>query len=646
MNWVSLRSKVHNLFLEGRLGLGIISVIVGLRLSGSLQFLELLTLDKFQQLKLGERPDSRITLIGIDDSYLASKSNSSLAYADLAKLLETVMYYQPAVVGVDLVEDDLSGSGKPRLLELFKNNNNLLSVEKIRPPIIPPLEGLSKTALSDRVGFNDFSLDNDGSIRRMFLGWTPTKPENAPFRKSFSLMLAEQYLKTTRGIEIENGIRDEGAMQFDTVEIPRLKPTSGGYREETSIYGIQTLINFRGGLISARAKTKPFKILLASELTQGNFESKDISDKIVVIGSLDPANATKFNSLVPRQLTFNNERLTGLELQAHATSQITSAVLDRRPLIWSLHPTWGYAFIVVFGLMGVGIKRLSKSTFRGFTYLFFISFFLIFISYWGLFSGGLWLPIVPVLLALTLNGFTYIVVAQSENRWQALVQERDRALAAIKLERQRTIEHAFDTIHNGPLQTLANLLRLIRDDQITSHDTGLELKKLNQEIREIGETLRKESISDETLYIQVEKSRLDLNMPLHELFYEIYRETLERPFPGFQTLKIQARSLEPIEPENLTIECKRKLCRFFEETLCNVGRHAVGATKLTVTGKTIQQFYCLRIIDNGLGLQPRKARRGQGTKIAHELEIVLKGKFTRRSNYPKGVSCELKWALI
>ena len=40
----------------------------------------------------------------------------------------------------------------------------------------------------------------------------------------------------------------------------------------------------------------------------------------------------------------------------------------------------------------------------------------------------------------------------------------------------------------------------------------------------------------------------------------------------------------------MTIECKRKLCRFFEETLCNVGRHAIGATKLTVTGQTVGRF--------------------------------------------------------
>ena len=640
----ALRNKVWQLLVEGGLGFGVIGAIVALRLLGALQFLELVMLDNFQQLRPVETVDSRIVLIDIDESDSTGKRSTSIEYTDLVDLIKTVLSYNPAVVGIDLVEADLSGERKSRLLDLLESNSNLVTVEKIRPPLIEPLTGVSDAVLANQIGFHDFSLDNDGNVRRMFLGWTETLGKPESFRKSFALMMAEKYLSRVHDIEIENGIRDQGAMRFDKTEIPRLSPFSGGYRREQSIYGIQTLINFRGRLTSTEESQEPFSLLPPSKLAKGRFDKSDfLSEKIVIIGSLNYSKATQFKS---GALNNNRENLTGLELQAHAVSQITSAVLDDRPLIWIFSVPWEYILIIIFGLAGIFIKRSAESTLSRFVLLLAVSSLLTLVSYGCFALGGLWLPFVPAMLALVINGFIYLTIAQSSRRWRALVQQRDLALAAVKLERQKTIEHAFDTIHNGPLQTLANLLRQVRDDKITTQDIGNELSNLNNEIREIGESLRQDALSDENLYIQVGSAKLNLNVPLHELFYEIYRETLGRTFPGFQTLKIQARSFEPVETSHLDFDCKRKLCSFFEEALCNVGRHAIGATELTVTGKRVEKFYCLRVVDNGSGLRSPAKNKGRGTKIACELESALQGKFTRRNNYPKGVFCELKWALL
>ncbi len=631
--------------VEGGLGFGVIGTIVILRLLGVLQFLELVMLDNFQRMLPAEPADPRIVLIDIDERDVTGSRNTSIEYADLAELIREVLAYEPAVVGIDLVEADLSGAGKARLLELLESNSHLVTVEKIRPPLIAPLTGLSETVLDEQIGFHDFSLDNDGNVRRMFLGWTKKPGEPSSFRKSFALMMAEKYLSRTQNIEIENGIRDPGAMRFGEIEIPRLSPVSGGYRREQAIYGIQTLINFRSRPIATEEIQEPFNLLPSSKLFEGRFDrSAYLTDKIVIIGSLNYSKATQFKS--GALLNPNREDLTGLELQAHAVSQITSATLDSRPLIWIFSVPWEYILIVGFGLAGILIKRSAKSTLSRFVLLVTVSALLALVSYGCFILGGLWLPFVPAMLALVVNGFTYITVAHSSSRWRALVKERNLALTAVKLERQKTIEQAFDTIHNGPLQTLANLLRQVRDDKITTQDIGDQLSNLNREIREVGESLRQDALSDETLYIKVGNAKLDLKTPLHELFYEIYRETLGRGFPGFQQLKIQARSFEPIETHRLDFDRKRKLCSFFEEALCNVGKHAIGATELTVTGKRVEKFYCLRVVDNGLGLRSHRKNEGRGTKIAYELESLLKGQFTCRNNHPKGVFCELKWALL
>lgn len=133
----------------------------------------------------------------------------------------------------------------------------------------------------------------------MFLGWTPTEPKGAKFRESFALMLAKQYLNRAHNIKIANGIRDPAAMRFGAVEIPRLITTSGGYREQSSIYGIQTLINFRGGLIRTREQAKPFNIVLASKMSEEGPRPEDFAHKIVIIGSLNYSNVTSFYTATP-----------------------------------------------------------------------------------------------------------------------------------------------------------------------------------------------------------------------------------------------------------------------------------------------------------------------------------------------------------
>lgn len=637
-----LRSKVWPLVWESRLGVGITGAVIALRLLGSLQFLELLALDRLQQLSPRESLDSRIILIGIDEKYPRTRDNEPLEYTDLAALIETILAHNPVTIGVDVVEDGLIGDDSSRLLALFENNKNLLTVEKVGDPPIQPFEGLSSTVVERQVGFNNIAFDDDGHVRRMFLGWTL---EDGTFIKSFPLVLAERYLADKNGIALTNGQKDIWAMSFDDVEIPRLQLNSGGYRQESEIYGVQTLINFRGGMMPRGQYAKPFRLLSASQVMKDNFNGKAIAEKIVIIGSIDPNDVVEIDSVLPSQLDYNPHVLKGLELQAHATSQITSAALDGRPLLWVFSVGLEYTLIIVAGFISSNIHRSSGSTVKRAFLLFSANCFVGLISYLTLTYSGLWLPIVPILLVQTINGATYIAITQSESRWHALVQERDQALLALKRERQKTIEQAFDTIHNGPLQTLANLLRLIRDREISQRKIAHALEKLNLEIREVGESLKQESISDENLYIQVGQSKLDLNTPIHELFYEIYIETLKRPFPGFQTLKIQSRSLEPVDAANLSIECKRKLCRFFEETLCNVGKHATGATKLIVTGEATGNIYSLKIIDNGTGFQPRKVLKGRGTKIARELEIMTKGRFIRKHHSPQGVFCEFRWSL-
>ena len=160
-------------------------------------------------------------------------------------------------------------------------------------------------------------------------------------------------------------------------------------------------------------------------------------------------------------------------------------------------------------------------------------------------------------------------------RWTSCycgIDEEDNRFLRSQIEiRQHTIERTFIVIHNGPLQTLANILRHVQDQDIEQNRLLEELKNLNSEIRELGEYLKLEALDREESLRLGSSLILDLKLPIRDLLYEVYSHTLQRNFPCFKTLKVKAYSFEPIEEQYLSLEQKRELCQFLEEALCNVG---------------------------------------------------------------------------
>jgi hypothetical protein len=221
--------------------------------------------------------------------------------------------------------------------------------------------------------------------------------------------------------------------------------------------------------------------------------------------------------------------------------------------------------------------------------------------------------------------------------------------------RQQAMEQAFTQIHNGPLQTLALLLRDVQLEQTPSQQLFQRLNDLNAEIRAVGRSLTDEAHPEQhsaaTLasletgtFEQIlrlgEGTCIDLNRPLHNLLHEVYALTLKRNLPYFQTIQVKVRNFAPLEQPTLTLEMKRDLCLWLEEALCNVGKHAQGTTRIVVTGQHHEGQYVLKVQDNGAGLKPGQ---GQGTKHCNLLAQRLGGQFRRESLPKGGVICELSW---
>ena len=592
-------------------GSAVLAVVIITRIAGLLQPLEWLAFDSFLRIRPEEPIEERIVIIGINEADIKSVSYP-LPDEEIANLLQTLQTYKPRVIGLDIFRNLPVNPGHEKLVAAFKNSKNLIAIEKARPELIDP----PPTLPPEQVGFADAIVDDDSHLRRSLLA-TPTSND---YKFSLSLRLAEAYL-SQEGIKLENGIKDPEAMRFGDTELPRFFPNSGGYIGADA-GGVQVLLNFRSGL-------NRYQILSLNDIKTGKFNPRWLRDRIVIIGMTAPSIKDSVNTSAITGIKMRPGLAYGVEIQAHACSQIISAVLENRPLLKVWSDAWEYLWILGWAVLGIILGRVTQSPFKNLLSVGITTAGLIGLSYL-LIIWGWWIPVVPTLLVLVINGVGLTAFYQYDRNLRGQIQER-----------QIIIERTFDTIHNGPLQTLAKLLRDAREQELPQNLVVSELEHLNQELRAVYESIKRENLTQTASLYLGKGLELDLQTPIHEMLYEVYSRTLERDLPYFKTLKVKIRAFDPIDPRHLTLDQKRGLCRFLEEALCNVGKYAIGATRLSVTCTQKDGGYSLSITDNGQadGFQSE----GRGTQQSQNLARQLKGKFRREPLSKKGTVCELTW---
>jgi signal transduction histidine kinase len=222
--------------------------------------------------------------------------------------------------------------------------------------------------------------------------------------------------------------------------------------------------------------------------------------------------------------------------------------------------------------------------------------------------------------------------------------QREQSLLAVAEKRQQAIAETFNAIHNGPLQELSLLLQAVKSENIALPEVSDRLEHLNLQIRHIGESLQQNASQDSTeMLVLGDGERLDLKMPLNELLHLVADRVLYSDrYPTLSNLKVKVINFQEI-PDKLSIEQKRQLCQFLEEAIGNVGKYAVGATRLQLLGKVSGNVYRLSVEDNGCG--EISDRLGEGTKQAQRLAASLGGRFDRLQNPTKGVICLIEWNL-
>ncbi|HSM83122.1 MAG TPA: EAL domain-containing protein [Nodosilinea sp.] len=355
------------------------SLLLTLQPLAWLEPLELKVFDQFVQRRAEMPADSRLLVIGITEADLR-RYGWPLSDQTLADGITKLQAYGPRAIGLDLYRDLPQPPGETALTAALQADN-LIAITNIMSGLAPP-----PTMPPERVGFNDFVLDEDGVLRRSLLF---VDGADQPYY-SFALRTSLPYLSALgKGFHY-----DSSALWLGDTPIVPLEPNHGGY-QRADTRGYQTLLDYR-------SSQHPAPIASWTQLMAGEISPDWIRDRIVLVGTIAPS--LKDMLYTPHSDTIDTFNMPGVLVHAHMTSHLLDIALGQRPAFrfwpaWAEHLwVWGWALIgggllwrfghpLGFGLGGVAALGLIYS------------------MGWVLFLQHLWIPVVEpsVAFAATLG---------------------------------------------------------------------------------------------------------------------------------------------------------------------------------------------------------------------------------------------------
>jgi CHASE2 domain-containing sensor protein len=385
--------------------IAVTALVFTVRWFGLTQGVELAAYDQVLKLRPGEVPDNRFLLVGVDEDSIRllndkyEPGKGTIPDRALDDLLKNLNQHQPSLIGLDFVRDY---GAKPEISARIKQTQNLVAVctlsasdrgELLRgnsPPPEVPME---------RVGFSNVLGDEGSKFARRHMLMQAPDPKLCNTIDSFSLVMARKYLEGkgkpyTSPINAIGNI--EPKMQFGKTLISQLLGNGSGYRDRNDqLAGYQTLINFRAPNRDAR---KFAKVVSLKDVLENRVPADVIRDRIVLIG---------FTALTSTQVDLWQTpygEMPGVALQGQLTSQLISATLDGRPLIW-WWSMWGET-LWIFGwslVGGVIVWQVSQpSRLLGASVG---AIIVLYVACYGMLAyQSAWIPLAPPVITMLMTG--------------------------------------------------------------------------------------------------------------------------------------------------------------------------------------------------------------------------------------------------
>ncbi len=392
-----------------------------------LQRWELRAYDQMTLLRPLEKPDERILLVTVTDKDLQQQKDS-LSNETINQVLNKIQSYQPRIIGL---HTSLYNKNPEKIkLETGIDKDKIFAgcvfkgMDETEAEIPPPANFPEKN-----IAFSDLIPDGNYVIRRGLLFSKAFPDSKCNTYYSFSSTLAINYLEK-QGINA-NFTKKDGVFYIGKVFFHRLKENSGGYID-LDRDGSQILINYRNHRNVA-------KNISFTEVLTDKVNPKLIKDRLVIIGtsarSLDRGLLTPYNT--SDELA---QAVPPVFIHAQITSQLISAVLDSRPLIWYfpewLETVWIWSWSLIGGVLAWQVRRpvflliVSGITITG----------LVLISYLLILQAG-WVPVVPPALALILTGIGVVGYTSYQTQLQTKV-------IILQVEKQKEAIEQLNTLLN------------------------------------------------------------------------------------------------------------------------------------------------------------------------------------------------------
>ncbi|MDF5720279.1 MAG: CHASE2 domain-containing protein [Rhizonema sp. PD37] len=469
--WAKLKRQIwrwHGVLLTVK---SIAGGLLILRLTGALQFIEIVALDQMFRLRPFEPDDSRIVLVTVDESDIKQLKQWPMSDAVLARLISSLFQQHPRVIGLDIFRDLPVEPGHQELVNVFKSTPNLIGIEKviktahgevIQPPPILKQRG--------QVSASDLVLDADGRIRRSLLYLSTQDHQSIIF--TLGARLAFAYLEG-EGITRQPIDPKQNQFRLGRAVFTSLQPNDGGYVGVDN-GGYQIFSNFprlRNG----------FRTISITDVLQGRMPRDLVRDRIVIIGiTAESVEDRFFTSYTTNSIAAP----AGVQVHALFISQLLSAALDGRPLlhVWSEPLEW--LWIILWSMIGAIIGWTSRSPRRTVFGVVFFGIALLGGAY-VLFLVGWWLVIIPPLLALvgsaiTSNGYLmWENLKEYARTLEQKVEERTLRLEEEIVERKQAQETLSQ--QKQLLQTIVDHIPVM----ITLHDGQGRVEFVNRQLGQI-----------------------------------------------------------------------------------------------------------------------------------------------------------------
>ena len=372
--------------------------VMGARSLGLLQIWELQAFDQLMRLRPAESSDSRLLVVEATERDI-NKYGFPLPDATIAKAVGKLAQYGAQTIALDIFRDRPLQPGYAALAARFQGDRNLIGLCSVKETGKPNKCGIKPPPAlpKERLGFSDVVADPDGILRRHLLFMQPHSSDPCTTEHSLSARAALHYL-AAKGIKAESLPRDK--IRLGNAVFAPIHGSTGAYHNLDE-RGFQMMLNYR------QPKNFVRRVMLA-ELLEEKVNPNLIKDRIIFIGVTAPISNPDY-FLTPYSAGESpSQKMPGVLIQAQMSSQIISAVLDRRPLL-QIAPEWAQMlWIVGWAAVGSAIAMVSRRRLHVVSGAIASAGILCGVC-WFLLIGGWWVPLVPSALAMVAAGLIAIV---------------------------------------------------------------------------------------------------------------------------------------------------------------------------------------------------------------------------------------------